>query len=195
MSAHTHREMTPRPWRQSLAPCDPPELGRQEGPSPHHRGSEGPEQRRLGAGPRSPTGSCPCCYPGTCSWPDASSSCAAAATPGSSPPARRWGRSAGGLSVEDGAEPVPGYPCPPRPPRARGLTLGTKPGSTFFSLSSAHSTPARAGAARTSCRLDTRCLGFTVSSWNKALVSGPGAGLVSPDPPGGGGCSPAPCSR
>ena len=163
---------------------------------PHHGGGvEGPEQRRLGAGLHSPTGSCPCCCPGTCSWPDASSSCAAAATPGSSPPARRWGRSAGGLSVEDGTELVPSRPRPPWPPEARGLTLGTKPGSTFFSLSSAHSTPARAGAARMSCRLDTRCLGFTVSSWNKALVSSPGTGLVSPDPPAGSGCSPAHCSR
>lgn len=113
-SAHTRREMTPRPRRQSLAPCDPPELGRQEGLCPPPRGGvEGPEQRRLGAGPRSPTGSCPCCCPGTCSWPDASSSCAAAATPGSSPPARRWGRSAGGLSVEDGTELVPSCPRPP----------------------------------------------------------------------------------
>lgn len=84
--------------------------------------------------------------------------------------------------------PAPGHPRPPRPPWACGLTLGTKPGSTFFSLSSVHSTSASAGAACMSCRLDTRCLGFTVSSWNKAPVSlpraqvypaltGPGAGL------------------
>lgn len=33
-SAHTRREMTPRPWKQSLAPCDPPELGRQGPLSP-----------------------------------------------------------------------------------------------------------------------------------------------------------------
>lgn len=55
------------------------------------------------------------------------------------------------------------------PPPAR-LTLGTKPGATFFSLKSCHSTPASDGAACMSCRLDTRCLGSTVRSWNKAHV-------------------------
>ena len=41
-STHTHREMTPRPWRPSLAPCDPPELGRQENPcSPTTEGVRG----------------------------------------------------------------------------------------------------------------------------------------------------------
>lgn len=45
------------------------------------------------------TGSCLCCYPLTCSLRASSSSCAGALTPGSSPPARRWGRSAGGPSA------------------------------------------------------------------------------------------------
>jgi hypothetical protein len=50
------------------------------------------------------------------------------------------------------------------------LTLGTKPGSTFFSLRSSHSTLARDGAACMSWRLENRCSGFTVSSCNEAPV-------------------------
>lgn len=45
------------------------------------------------------TVSCLCYYPSTCSSQASSSSCARASTPESSPPARRWGRSAGGPSA------------------------------------------------------------------------------------------------
>jgi hypothetical protein len=45
-----------------------------------------------------------------------------------------------------------------------GLTLGTKPGSTFFSLRSSHSTWASDGAVCMSWRLENRCSGFTVRS-------------------------------
>lgn len=67
---------------------------------------------------------------------------------------------------------LPVGPCPPgaTTPQPARLTLGTKPGATFFSLKSCHSTPASDGAACMSCRLDTRCLGSTVRSWNKAHV-------------------------
>ena len=41
----------------------------------------------------------PCYYLEICSWPASSSSCEGDATPGSSPPAQRWGRSGGALSV------------------------------------------------------------------------------------------------
>lgn len=44
------------------------------------------------------------------------------------------------------------------------LTLGTKPGSTFFSLRSSHSTWASDGAVCMSWRLENRCSGFTVRS-------------------------------
>lgn len=118
--------------------------------------------------PVSPTGSCPGCCPGICSWPAASSSCAGAGTPESSPPAQRWGRSAGGLSAgAQGTEPT-AAPHPTQGPRGpTRLTLGTKPGSTFFSLSSSHSTSAKAGAACMSWRLASRCSGFTVRSCRK----------------------------
>lgn len=55
----------------------------------------------LGCYPRMhlQTVSCPCCYPSTCSSQASSSSCARASTPESSPPARKWGRSAGGPSA------------------------------------------------------------------------------------------------
>lgn len=75
-----------------------------------------------------------------------------------------WGH--GQLSPASGA-PTPAQSHRPPPPR---LTLGTKPGATFFSLRSCHSTPARDGAACMSCRLDARCLGSTVRSWNGAHV-------------------------
>lgn len=152
-------------------PGSPTARGRMEQQGPHlHRRTT---SRRGGGSRPSPTASCPGCCPGTGSWPAASSSCAGAWTPGSSPPARRWGHSEGGLSVggrraEPGQQGAQALPEPPPPPPR--LTLGTKPGATFFSLRSCHSTPARDGAACMSWRLDARCLGSTVRSWNGAHV-------------------------
>lgn len=150
------------------------------------RGHGGWKQPAAGGGagsppqsPHSRAGSRPCCCPGTGSWPAASSSCATAWTPGSSPPARRWGRSAGGLSggrAGAGSPAVPPLvsPCPPGPAARLSLrlTLGTKPGSTFFWSRSSHSTWASEGVACMSWRLETRCLGFTVRSWKESTSDG-----------------------
>lgn len=58
------------------------------------------------------------------------------------------------------------------PVRAHSLlTLGTKPGSTFFSLRSSQSTWASDGAVCMSWRLENRCSGFTVRSCKKAPLS------------------------
>lgn len=72
-------------------------------------------------------------------------------------------------------EPLSGLAC--------RLTLGTKPGSTFFLLRSSHSTLASQGVSFMSWRLETRCLGFTVRSWNKAHIRWcPARSPVGPGP-------------
>lgn len=119
------------------------------------------------------TASCPCCCPVICSSPASSSSCAGAWTPGSSPPARRWGRSAGGPSADTRTH---GVIPPQRIPRAQSrsseragrgtvvLTLGTKPGSRRFWQTSPQGTAERYADVWMSARQEKRCSGFTVSS-------------------------------
>lgn len=126
----------------------------------------------------------------TCSLRASSSSCAGALTPESSPPARRWGRSAGGPSarthdtthIRHSRDSETNSPSEnlcshsgfsnlrssPRSGSGHGsllLTLGTKPGSTRFSHTSLQTTPDRCAEAWMCARQEKRCSGFTVSSW------------------------------
>lgn len=88
-------------------------------------------------------------------------------------------------------------PAAPRPPLATPRPTGLRQHKARLHLL-AQLSPQHASQSRGRphvLQAGHWCLGFTVSSWNKALVSGPGTGLVSQYPPAGGGGSPAHCSR